>query len=241
MSQPSNSLPVAWITGAAGGLGQALVAAFAGQGWRVAATHHRAAAHPESENLWSLACDVTDRAQVNEVAEKILARWGRLDVLVNNAGVTADGLSWQLTEAQWDQVLAVNLDGAFLCSQAVTRPMIRQRDGQIINVASYAARSGRAGQSNYAAAKAGLIGLTEALAHELGSRNVRVNAILPGVLPTAMTAKLSAAQLAELTAANALGRLNDVTEVAQFVTALASLRNVSGQVFQLDSRVGRWT
>ena len=241
MKTSHDSPRVAWISGAAGGLGQALVAAFADQGWCVAASHHRAAAHGESAHVWPVACDVTDRAQVNEVAEKILARWGRVDVLVNNAGVTADGLSWQIAEADWDRVVAVNLTGAFLCSQAVTRAMIRQRDGQIVNVASFAARSGRAGQANYAAAKAGVIGLTESLARELGSRNVRVNAILPGVLPTPMTARLTSEQLDELTTANALGRLNDPAEVARFVAFLASLTNVSGQVFQLDSRIGRWT
>jgi 3-oxoacyl-[acyl-carrier protein] reductase len=155
--------------------------------------------------------------------------------------VTADALSWQLSEEDWDRVLAVNLKGAFLCAQAALRPILRQRNGHIINIGSFSGRAGQLGQANYAAAKAGLIGLTESLAKEVGSRNVRVNAVLPGVLPTSMTAKLSEAQLAEYAAANALGRINSLTEVAQFIVFLATMQNVSGQVFQLDSRIARWT
>lgn len=185
--------------------------------------------------------DVSDRASVTSAVNAVMERWGRLDALVNNAGVTADALSWQLSEEDWDRVLAVNLKGSFLCAQAALRPMLRQRDGHIINIGSFSGRAGQRGQANYAAAKAGLIGLTESLAKEVGSRNVRVNAILPGVLPTPMTAKLSETQLADYAAANALGRINSLSEVAQFIVFLAAMRNVSGQVFQLDSRIARWT
>ena len=119
--------------------------------------------------------------------------------------------------------------------------MIRQRDGHIINVSSWAGRCGARGQANYAAAKAGLLGLTAALAKEVGAHNVRVNAVLPGVLPTPMTAKLNEKQLQELVAANALGRINSVAEVARFIAFLATTKNLSGQVFQLDSRIAGWT
>ena len=119
--------------------------------------------------------------------------------------------------------------------------MLRQRGGHIINIGSFSGRAGQRGQANYAAAKAGLIGLTESLAKEVGSRNLRVNAILPGVLPTPMTAKLSETQLADYVAANALGRINSLSEVAEFIVFLATMQNVSGQVFQLDSRIARWT
>ena len=239
--QPSTlNPPVSLITGAAGGLGRALVAEFARQGWRAVAACHRQPAQPETDTVWPLALDVTDRAQVMAAVARVSQRWGAIQVLVNNAGFTADRPIWQLSEADWDRVLAVNLKGAFLCSQAVLPAMMQQRDGHIINVASFSARQGARGQANYAAAKAGLIGLTQSLAKEVGACNVRVNAVLPGVLPTPMTASLGAKRLAELAQLNALGRLNSVAEVARFVVFLASCANVSGQLFQLDSRLAPW-
>lgn len=241
MNPVESSPRVVLVTGAAGGLGQGLVSEFAAQGWRVAAGFHRAMAHPATETIWPLPLDVTDRAHISAAVEQILARWGRLDALVNNAGVTADGLLMQMDAADFSRVLEVNLKGAFLCAQAVLRPMMKQRDGHIINLASFAARQGPAGQCNYAAAKAGLIGLTTSLAKEAGSRNVRVNAVLPGVLPTPMTAHLTEETLRGFAAANALGRLNEVGEVAGFIVFLAGMKNVSGQLFQLDSRVAPWT
>jgi len=241
MNVSESSPRVVLITGAAGGLGRGLVAEFAAQGWRVAAAFHRATTQPETETIWPLPLEVTDRAQAGQVVEQILARWGRVDALVNNAGLTADQLSWQIADADWDRVLDVNLKGAFLCAQAVIRPMMKQREGHILNIASFTARHGQRGQANYVAAKAGLLGLTGSLAQEAGSRNVRVNAILPGVLPTPMTANLGEKLLGELAAANALGRLNEIAEVARFIVFLAATRNISGQLFQLDSRIGRWT
>jgi 3-oxoacyl-[acyl-carrier protein] reductase len=233
--------PVVLITGAAGGLGRALVDEFAARQWRVAAGWHRRRFEQERDSLWPLPLDVTDRAQANAVVRQIAERWGQLDALIHNAGSIADAPLWQLTEGQWDTVQAVNLRGAFHCAQAVLPVMFDRRGGHIVNVASFAARSGPRGQSAYAAAKAGLIGLTQSLAREAGPRNVRVNAVLPGVLPTPMTAALGEAALQAFAQANALGRLNSVTEVARFVAFLATLENVSGQVFQLDSRMARWT
>ena len=232
--------PVVWITGAAGGLGQGLVAAFAARGWHVAAAYHREAGHRETDPIWPLAVDVTNRDQVRSGLARILHRWRRIDVLVNNAGAVADHLSWRINEADWDRVLAVNLKGAFLCAQAALGPMRKQCRGHIINLASFAARSGPAGQANYAAAKAGLLGLTVALAKEVGPHAVRVNAVLPGVLPTPMTAVLPEQQWRGLIAANVLGRPNSIAEVAQFIVFLAMMQNVSGQLFQLDSRISRW-
>jgi 3-oxoacyl-[acyl-carrier protein] reductase len=232
--------PVALITGAAGGLGQALVAEFASHGWRVVAACHRQPAHPETGTVWPLPLDVTNCSQVAAAVARVRQRWDAIQVLINNAGLTADQSVWQLSETDWDRVLAVNLKGAFLCSQAVLPAMVQQRDGQIINVASFSARQGTRGQANYAAAKAGLIGLTQSLAKEVGPCNVRVNAVLPGVLPTPMTAPLGPKRLAELAHTNALGRLNSLAEVARFMAFLASLQNVSGQLFQLDSRICPW-
>jgi 3-oxoacyl-[acyl-carrier protein] reductase len=231
---------VVLITGAAGGLGRGLVEAFARDGWRVAAGWHRAPPSGQHDSVWPVPLDVTDRAQAQQAAAAVLARWDRIDALINNAGITADAVLPELEEADWDRVVDVNLKGAFLCAQAVIRQMLQQRDGHIINLASFAGRVGARGQAAYAAAKAGLLGLTEALAKEVGSRNVRVNAVLPGVLPTPMTAGLAPETLARFAAANALGRLNSVDEVARFIVFLAGLRNVSGQLFQLDSRMVRW-
>ncbi len=231
---------VALVTGAAGGLGQALVSELAAQGWRVAAGWHRSVIPPQGELVWPVHLDVTNRASVAQAVGQVMQCWSRVDLLINNAGCTADQLAWQISEADWQRVLDVNLKGAFLCSQAVVRPMMMQCAGHIINVASFAGRHGSCGQASYAAAKAGLLGLTESLAKEVGSRNVRVNAILPGVLPTPMTGKLTGEKLAAFAAANALRRLNSVGEVARFIAFLASTENISGQLFQLDSRIGRW-
>lgn len=238
------SAPVIVITGAAGGLGSALVAAFAAAGWQVVATwHHTPLAKQSGEagNVCPLQLDVTRREAVSGAFEEVLARFGRLDVLINNAGIAQDALVAQMSDTDWQAVLDVNLKGAFLCSQAAIRPMLRQRDGHILNISSFGGRVGRAGQANYSASKAGLIGLTQALAREAGSRNVRVNAVLPGFLRTRLVGDLSKEQLAAHAASNALGRLNEFAEVARFVTFLAGMRNVSGQVFQLDSRIGPWT
>lgn len=232
---------VVLITGAGGGLGQGLVREFAAAGWRVVAASRRVTAQSESESVWPAPLDVTHRGQVQTIVEHTLARWGRIDALINNAGVAADRPIWQLDDPQWNQVLEVNLKGAFLCSQAVLGAMVSQRDGHIVNISSFSGRAGARGQANYAAAKAGLIGLTQSLAREFGSLNVRVNAILPGVLPTPMTASLNETAMTEFAAANALGRINSVEEVARFVVFLAAMQNVSGQIFQLDSRTASWT
>lgn len=230
------------ITGAAGGLGRALTGAFLTAGWRVAAGQHRAEAYQRTESLLPLKLDVTSAAQVKAAVAGVIAAWGRIDVLINNAGLTADGTIASLTVEDWQRVLDVNLKGAFLCSQAVLQPMMfDQRDGHIINISSFAAKNGHAGQANYVAAKAGLVGLTQSLAKEAGRRNVRVNAIFPGVLDTPMTAHLTPEQQKSLAGANVLGRSTTPEEVAAFVVHLAGMKNVSGQVFQLDSRVGAWT
>lgn len=238
MNQPVRR--VALITGASGGLGSALVAECLAQGWRVAAGHHRETVHRADDSLLPLPLDVTSRDAVGSAVAQILARWQRIDLLINNAGNTADNLSWQLTDEDWQRVLDVHLKGAFLCSQAVLRTMLKQRDGHILNVASFSARTGNRGQANYAAAKAGLLGLTTSLAKEVGSRNVRVNALLPGVLPTPMTARLTPKQRETFAQANTLGRLNELAEVARFAVFLAGTQNISGQFFQLDSRIARW-
>lgn len=241
MAEQDGSAPVVLVTGAAGGLGRGLVQAFAAGGWRVAAGWHRQPLGLETESIWPIQLDVTQAVQARQTVERIRARWGRLDVLVNNAGLTADAPLWQLTLQQWETVHAVNLTGAFHCAQAAAELMLAQRRGHIINIASFVGRTGARGQPAYAAAKAGLLGLTLALAREWGPHNVQVNAVLPGVLATGMTQPLGPAALERFAQANVLGRLNTVDEVARFVVFVAGLENVSGQIFQLDSRIGRWT
>jgi len=233
---------VVWITGAAGGLGRALISNFAAQGWRVAATTRRTCADiPESEIIWPFVMPVEDRKKITAGARGIIRRWGAIDALVNNAGVTTDRLLARMNESDWDTVLRVNLKGAYLCSQAALETMVPRRSGHIINISSNAAKTGGAGQSSYAAAKAGLVGLTQSLAGEVGIYNIQVNAIFPGVLPTGMTRNLPRAVLGNYARANALRRLNDPDEVARFIVFLAGMKNISGQVLQLDSRMGRWT
>lgn len=229
------------ITGAAGGLGQALVEAFAAADWQVVAGWHQTPLFGQPANVFPTPLDVTAAESVSAAFAETLARFGRLDALINNAGIARDALVAQMRDDDWQRVLDVNLKGAFLCAQAALRPMLKQRDGHILNISSFGGRVGRAGQANYAASKAGLIGLTQALAKEVGSRNVRVNAVLPGFLRTRLVGDLTEEQLAAHAASNALGRLNEFAEVARFVTFLAGMRNVSGQVFQLDSRIGPWS
>lgn len=236
---PSTSR-VVWITGASGGLGRQLVKQFRSQGDIVIASYRTRHDFTEETHLNAVPLDVTKAASVQVAYETILARWQRVDVLINNAGIARDRLLAQMSESEWDEVMQVNLRGAFLCSRAVTADFVAKRSGQIVNIGSFAAKRGHSGQANYTAAKAGLLGFTQSLAQELGPHQVQVNAVLPGVLPTGMTAGLSEERLNALAAENVLGRLNDLEEVGRFIGFLTTLRNVSGQIFQLDSRISRW-
>jgi NAD(P)-dependent dehydrogenase (short-subunit alcohol dehydrogenase family) len=165
----------------------------------------------------------------------------RVDLLINNAGSREDSTLVKMSESQWDRVLEVNLRGAFLCAQAVSLKMIAQRSGHIVNVGSFSGKFGNFGQANYAAAKAGLIGLTQSLAREMGKRGVRVNCVLPGFLETKFTAAMTSKQKARILEMHELRRFNTAKEAARFIVFLDSMPFVSGQVFQLDSRVGSWT
>jgi 3-oxoacyl-[acyl-carrier protein] reductase len=230
---------VVLITGANGGLGRALVQEFSAQGWQVVAAS-RTPIQATEPRIFPVQLDVTNQEQIEHVTEEVLGKFSRLDVLINNAGVTADALISQITDDDWNLVLETNLNGAFRCCRAVARQMMRQRDGHIINISSHSALRGPRGQTNYASAKAGMVGLTQSLAKELGPRNVRVNAIFPGVMPTPMTAQMSEEIITAFARANALGRINAVDEVARFIAFLATTQNISGQVFALDSRITPW-
>jgi len=232
---------VVLITGAAGGLGQALIKIFAStQATIIAGWHQHQPAFPQA-NVHPVPLNVTRPDQINSAVQQIILQHHRIDVLINNAGITDDHPVWSLSNPAWNTVMDVNLKGAFQCSRAVLPFMIRRRQGHIVNLSSFSGRVGQRGQANYAAAKAGLFGLTSALAREVGSRNIKVNAVLPGVLPTPMTEQLDAQTLKSYAKANALNRLNDPDEVARFIAFLTTLSNVSGQLFQLDSRPAPWS
>lgn len=232
---------VALVTGSAGGLGTALVDQLLAEGWRVAATSRSVNLAERQQNIWPTKMDVTNAAEVRATVEKITAEWGPIAALINNAGVTERALICDIEQTDWEKVMAVNLKGTFICSQVVLRSMVRQREGHIVNISSFSGRAGSRGQACYAAAKAGLFGLTASLAQEVGSRNIRVNAILPGVLPTNMTRSLSPEQMKQFADANSLKRINSVEEVARFIAFLLTTQNISGQLFQLDSRISPWT
>jgi 3-oxoacyl-[acyl-carrier protein] reductase len=212
------------ITGGEGGLARALAAEF-----------RRLGAEVEAPGRGVL--DVRDEAAV----QAWFAARERLDVLVANAGVVRDGAVTGLDAADFAAVLDVNLRGAFLCARAALRPMLARRSGHILLIGSRAARGGTAGQSLYAAAKAGLVGFAQSLAREYGARNVRCNVVLPGFLETRMTASLPGARREAVRAEHALGRFNTPENAARFIAFLATLDHVSGQVFTLDSRIDRWT
>ncbi|MBL9176205.1 MAG: SDR family NAD(P)-dependent oxidoreductase [Verrucomicrobiales bacterium] len=228
---------VVLITGAAGGLGTALVQAFHRDGWNVAAGTHRTPLRETGDRILPLTLDVTQADSAGTAVHRVLERWGRIDVLINNAGLARDNLLARLSVEDWDPVMGVNLKGAYLCSRSVLPAMMRQRDGHILNLASFSGRVGRHGAANYSAAKAGLVGLTQSLAREVGPFNIRVNGVSPGYLPTALLGPVTPEDLTRHAASNALGRINETGEVARFMVFLAGMRNVSGQVFQLDSRI----
>ena len=220
---------VALVTGASRGIGRAIAQALAEQGMRVIGTATTAAgaqgigdALAAFADCRGICLDVNDGPGVEAAVESVVKEFGALHVLVNNAGITRDMLSMRMKDDDWDAVLDTNLTAVFRVSRAVTRPMMKQRHGRIINITSVVGASGNAGQANYAAAKAGVAGLTRSLARELGSRGVTVNCVAPGFIETDMTKALSAAQTAALMAQIPLGRLGQASEIAHAVCFLAS-------------------
>ncbi len=225
MSEPRQ---VALVTGASRGIGRAIATALATQGFTVIGTATTAAGAAAISAALSphggrgLCLDVTDAAAIDVAIESIVKADGGLHVLVNNAGITRDTLAMRMKDADWDAVIDTNLKAVFRCSRAVLRPMMKQRHGRIINITSVVGASGNAGQANYAAAKAGVAGMTRALARELGSRNITVNCIAPGFIDTDMTAALPETQRSALLSQIPLGRLGTPDEIAHAVAFLAS-------------------
>jgi 3-oxoacyl-[acyl-carrier protein] reductase len=242
MSRFANQIAV--VTGAGRGIGRAIALKFATEGAdvvcisRTAENSEKVAAEVRAlgRKAWAHALDVSDSAAVTNVADKIVADTTRVDVLVNNAGVTRDGLLMRMSDADWDAVLDTNLKGAFLLTRAFSRVFLRQRAGRIINISSVIGLIGNAGQCNYAASKAGLIGLTKSVARELASRGITVNAVAPGFVETDMTAALNEQtreQLLKKIPLNSFGQADDIADAVLFL-ASAAARYITGQVLTVD-------
>mgnify|MGYP001550582518 CR=1 FL=1 len=242
MSQLQNQIAV--VTGAGRGIGRAIALKFASEGADVAVVSRTQENSEKVANeiralgrkAWAFAVDVADANAVNAAAEKILADTGKVDVLVNNAGVTRDGLLMRMSDADWDTVLDTNLKGAFLVTKAFSRAMIKARSGRIINISSVIGLIGNAGQCNYAASKAGLIGFTQSAAKELAGRGITVNAIAPGFIQTDMTSELKEEMKAALLKQIPLGSFGEAEDIAGAALYLASpaARYVTGQVLTVD-------
>ena len=221
---------IALVTGAARGIGQAIALQLAADGADLALCDVKAEwladtlskVNALGRRAEGYAMDVANAAAVGEAVAKVLADFGRIDVLVNNAGITRDTLLIRMTEEDWDAVLDINLKGAFLTTKAVVKSMMKQRSGAIVNIASVVGIMGNPGQANYTASKAGLIALTKTTAKEMGSRNIRVNAVAPGFIHTAMTDKLSEPVKDAMLKMVPLGRLGEPEDVAKAVAFLAS-------------------
>jgi 3-oxoacyl-[acyl-carrier protein] reductase len=234
---------VALVTGASRGIGQGISTMLAARGAHVVAaarSNHAdatVAAIKERGGAAEVASvDVGDRGGVEQMIAATLERHGRIDILVNNAGITRDQLLLRMKQDDWDEVMKTNLTGAFLCAQAVIRPMIRQRGGRIVSVSSVVGQAGNAGQANYAASKAGLIGFSRALAREVASRGITVNVVAPGLIDTEMTRAISEKAHGDWATQIPLGRLGATTDVAAAVCFLVSdeASYITGQVLAVN-------
>ena len=234
---------VALVTGASRGIGAAIATTLAAQGATVVAAARGSNAETTVADILlkggkaeAASVDVTDQSAVEAVVNGTVAKHGRLDILVNNAGIARDQLLLRMKRADWDAVIATNLTAAFSCSQAVLRPMIKQRGGRIITISSVVGQMGNAGQVNYAASKAGLIGMAKALAREVASRGITVNVVAPGLIDTDMTKALSAGTSEAWALKIPLGRLGQVEDIAAAVAFLASpvAGYVSGETLHVN-------
>jgi len=231
----------ALVTGASGGIGSAIAKALAGQGARVALSGTRedalkAVAAELGADHAILPCNLSDAAAVDALVPAAVEKLGQLDILVNNAGVTRDNLAMRMKDEEWDQVIRVNLEAAFRLSRAALKPMMRAKFGRIISITSVVGVTGNPGQANYAASKAGLIGMSKALAQEVASRNITVNAIAPGFISSAMTDALPDAQKEALLGRIPAGKLGAGSDIAAATVYLASREAgyVTGQTLHVN-------
>ena len=235
---------IALVTGAAQGIGRDIALGLAADGAEVAICDvnleaaQKTAADIEAKGRKSLAlkANVASSADVTAMIDQVVEKFGRIDILVNNAGITRDGLILRMKDEDWDLVLSINLKGAFLCTKFALKYMSKQRSGTIINIASIVGAMGNAGQANYVASKAGLIGLTKTIAREYSNRNVTANAVAPGFIDTAMTKALSEQVRTDLAKQIPLGRLGSSEDVANAVRFLASpaAAYITGQVIHVN-------
>jgi len=239
---------VAVVTGAGRGIGQAIAGRLANEGARVACVSRTEAnAKKTADEINAMradaakyyAVDVGDHAAVQKIGAQILQDFGKIDILINNAGMTRDGLAMRMSLEDWDSVINTNLRGAFSFTQAVLRAMVKRRSGRIINISSVSGIMGNAGQTNYAASKAGLIGFTKSLARELAGRNITVNAVAPGFITTDMTAGLSDKVKETLHAKIPLGKTGTPEDIANAVAFLASAEAgyITGQTLCVDGGI----
>lgn len=236
---------IALVTGASRGIGRAIALAMAEQGAVVGINYagNVAAAEEVKQQIEAaggkamlLQADVADAQAAEEMIKKVVGEFGRLDILVNNAGITRDGLLMRMKEADWDDVLSTNLKGVFNCTKAATKPMMKQRSGRIVNMASVVGLTGNAGQANYAAAKAGVIGFSKTAAKELAARGITVNVVAPGFIDTDMTAVLPDKVKEEMTKGIPFGRMGTAADVAAAVIFLVSdhASYITGQTLNVD-------
>lgn len=240
---------VALVTGGSRGMGRAIALKLASLGAKVAVNY--VALEPQNEadaqsvvesigqgggEAMAVEADIRKGDEVKAMADRVVERWDKIDILINNAGITRDTLILRMSEQAWDDVIETNLRGAYLCSKAALRSMIRQNWGRIISVSSVAGVIGNAGQTNYAASKAGLIGLTKSLARELGSRGITANAVAPGFIKTQMTERLPDEVKSSILSVTSLQRFGEPEEVAELVGFLATDRAayITGQVIGID-------
>jgi 3-oxoacyl-[acyl-carrier protein] reductase len=234
---------VAIVTGASRGIGRAIALALAAEGASVAVNYANSSAAAEAvvadiqaigSEAIALQADISQPDQVTGFVAAVMEKWGRVDVLVNNAGITRDTLLLRMDLAQWQAVIDLNLTGVFLCTKAISKIMLKQRAGRIINIASVSGQMGLPGQSNYSAAKAGVIGFTKSVAKELAPRSITVNAIAPGFISTDMTAGLEAEEILKAIPLGRYGEPEDIAGMVRFLASDPAAAYITGQTFNVD-------
>lgn len=235
--------PVAVVTGASRGIGRAIALVLAAQGAKVVVNYANSPEAAEAVvkeiqdfggGAIAIKADVSQPAEVEAMIEQVMEKWQRIDVLVNNAGITRDGLLLRMKLEDWQKVIDLNLTGVFLCTKAVSKIMLKQKAGRIINITSVVGETGNAGQANYSAAKAGVIGFTKSVAKELASRGITVNAVAPGFIITDMTKDVKATDILSHIPLGRYGQPEEVAGMVRFLAADAAASYITGQVFNVD-------